>query len=147
MAAVPGQGEPQGEPAKGQNWGKKNQEEERGLLGGSAISQGRQLETLGREGCREGPGESGTSRQGHEQGWYRDTWKGQSDRILDTAAWTRQPGHCGEPGTSRWMVSHFGTGENRQISLFRVKSLLAQTDRNPVSPSVNSNGEKNVRGI
>lgn len=34
MSAVQGQGQPQEEAAKGQRWGKENQEEERGLLGG-----------------------------------------------------------------------------------------------------------------
>lgn len=115
MAATLGQGEPGEKPAKGQRWGKENQEEGRGLLGGgvNGASQGRQLVTLERAGgwgvAWEGPGEIDRSRQGHERGWYQDTWTGGSDCILETVVWTRQPDHCGEPGTFQWMVSNLGT--------------------------------------
>ena len=151
VAAALGQREPQEEPAKGQRWGKENQEEDRRLLGGgvNGASQGRQLATLAGAGGggREGPGEIDRSRQVHERGWYGDTWTGRNDCNLDTVAWTRQPFHCAEPGTSQWMASNLGTTrENRQISPFRDKSLLAQTET-PVCPSIGSKGEKNVGRI
>lgn len=110
---------------KGKDGEKRTRRRKEGFLEEVSMAQPRQT-TGDRGGRKEGgrrPGESGRNRQGRERGWYQDTRTGRSDRILDTAAWTRQPGRCGEPETSQWVVFNLGSRETGIFPLSETRDF------------------------